>query len=68
MNNFKYYRDQAKLRQVEVAEKLNLTQGAVSQWEQEESLPRAELLPEIAKLYGCTVDELLRSDTQNRPS
>lgn len=56
---FKEKREMAKLKQREVAEKLNISQSTISMWETGESLPRAELLPKIATLYDCTVDELL---------
>lgn len=34
----------------------------VFQWEKGQTLPRASLLPTIAELYGCTVDELLKKE------
>ena len=49
----------AILTQKEVAEKLGVGVSAVNKWEQGQSKPRADRLPAIAKLYGCTVDELL---------
>lgn len=64
MNNFMTYRKSAGLSQVEVAEQLNISQGAVSQWEIGDTMPRAELLPSIAALYGVTVDELLTTKNE----
>lgn len=46
--------------QLELAEKLNVTQGAVSQWENEMASPRTALLPKLAEVLECTVDELLQ--------
>ncbi|MDR1158859.1 MAG: helix-turn-helix domain-containing protein [Oscillospiraceae bacterium] len=37
---------------------MGLTQGAISQWEKGETYPRADLLPRIALLYKCKVDDL----------
>ena len=51
--------------QREVAKILNVSEGAVSKWENGTSKPRASKLPAIAKLYGCTVDELL-ADTEEQ--
>ena len=51
--------------QREVAEALGIKGSAVSKWENGLSKPRASLLPAIAKLYGCTVDELLSDDDDN---
>ena len=62
---FKSKREAAGLKQVEVAEKLGISNTAISMWETGDSRPRTELLPRIAALYGCTVDELLAdSDAQ----
>lgn len=48
------------ITQSELAEKLRITQGAVSQWEQGLSTPKADKLIEVATVLGCSVDELLR--------
>ena len=64
---FKEFRERAGLSQREVGEKLGISDSAVCLWEREQggSLPRTNMLPEIAKLYGVTVDELL-SDTEDQ--
>ena len=54
----KKYREKAELSQIDVAESLGVTQGAVSQWENGESNPSSDKLPELAKILGCTIDEL----------
>ena len=56
---FRELRKRAGLEQSDVAKCINVTQGAVSMWECGKNFPQAELLPKIAALYGCTVDELL---------
>ena len=48
--------------QAEVAEILGVTAASVSQWENGETKPRSSKLPEIAKLLGCTIDELMEPD------
>ncbi len=45
--------------QSEVARTLGIRPSAVSKWECGLSKPRIERLPALAKLYGCTVEELL---------
>lgn len=45
--------------QKEVAKALGVGQSAVSKWEKGLAKPRADKLPAIAKLYGCTIEELL---------
>ena len=58
---FKECREKAGLSQREVGDRLGISDSAVCLWEREQggSLPRASMLPAIAKLYGVTVDKLL---------
>lgn len=55
-------RKKAGLTQMEVAKALGVSDAAVCQWEKGETMPSSKRLPEIAKLYKCTVDKLLRED------
>lgn len=59
MTNLEKYRRDAQMSQESVAARIGITQQAVAKWEAGEALPRAERLTQLAKLYGCTVDELL---------
>lgn len=52
--------------QREVAKILGVKASAVSKWERGIAKPRADKLPAIAKLYGCTVDELLISGDRTK--
>lgn len=61
-------RKEVKLTQAEVAEKLNVSFQAVSQWERGETSPDIEKLPELAELYGVTTDWLLRGDEAKQPA
>ena len=54
-----YLRKSAGLTQDDVARHLGISPQAVSKWENDLSCPDIMLLPEIAKLYGKTVDALL---------
>ena len=60
--NLKKIRKAKKISQEKLADKLNISQQSVAKWETGQSLPRAELLPKIAELLECTVDELLREE------
>ena len=60
---FKQARINAGLSVRDVMKSLNVSDAAVYQWETGGFLPNAKRLPEIAKLYGVTVDELLSDDT-----
>lgn len=61
--SFATARKKAGLTQTESATALGYKDNtAVLGWEKGKWLPRAALLPRIAALYGCTVDELLTAD------
>jgi transcriptional regulator with XRE-family HTH domain len=64
MNAIIKLRRKQGLSQVQLAEKLNITQGAVSQWEMGLSKPKSEILPELAKALDCTIDELFKKDKE----
>ena len=50
------------LTQSQLGERLNISFQAVSKWERGLAKPRADKLPQLAKLYGCTIEELLADD------
>lgn len=52
-------REKAGISQMDVAKHMNVSDAAVSMWETGKTKPRASLLTRLAKLYSCTVDELL---------
>ncbi|MBE6632512.1 MAG: helix-turn-helix domain-containing protein [Ruminococcaceae bacterium] len=58
--NLKKFRCEKKLTQEQVAEKLRLNTQTVSRWECGTTLPDVMTLPEIAKLYGVTVDDFYK--------
>lgn len=51
-------RERMNLTQKDVAEFLGITHTAVGKWESGKGMPRAGMLPMIAYLYHCTVDDL----------
>lgn len=56
--NIQKYRKKSSLTQEELATKLGVTFQAVSKWENAKSAPDILLLPMIADLFGCQIDEL----------
>lgn len=52
-------RKQAGYSQQQMAKKLHVTQGAISQWEIGKTVPAADQLVSLAAIFGITVDELL---------
>ena len=56
---FKEFRAKRDLSQEEVAKILGVNRTAVAKWETGANSPRLDKLVELAKLFRCTVDELL---------
>ena len=54
-------RKKAELSQNEVAEKVFVTRQAVSRWERGETVPEAETLLALSRLFGVSVNTLLGS-------
>ncbi len=52
-------RKEKGMTQADLAEKLGVTNKAVSKWETGEAMPETALLLPIAQIFGVTVDELL---------
>jgi transcriptional regulator with XRE-family HTH domain len=50
------------LTQDELAERLKISRTTVTMWETGEAMPRADKLPELAKILGCTIDDLFKSE------
>lgn len=59
---FRKARLSAGMTVAEVMKALSVTDAAVYQWETGVTMPTGKRMVEIAKLYGCTVDDLLRED------
>lgn len=55
-------RKQSGFTQDYVAEKLGVSAQAVSKWENDIACPDIMTLPQIAALYGITIDELFNND------
>ncbi len=60
--NIGQLRRNAGMTQLDMAEKLNYSDKAISKWERGESLPDIVTLKEIADLFSVSVDYLLRPD------
>jgi len=53
-----------KITQLELAEKLNYSDKAISKWERGESLPDVVTLKQLADMYGVSVDYILNEQTE----
>lgn len=61
-------RKQKGMTQLELAEKMGVTDKAVSKWERDLSCPDVSSLPLLAEILGLTLDELLRGQNEKQPA
>ena len=64
--NIAALRGAREMTQLELAEKLNYSDKAVSKWERGESLPDITVLIAIADLFEVSLDQLLRPETDSQ--
>ncbi len=50
------------MTQQDLADRLNVSNKAVSRWERDECAPDLSLIPAIAEIFGVTCDELLKGE------
>ncbi len=62
-NNLKRLRLQKRLTQEQAAETLGVSAQSISRWECNTTCPDIMLLPEIARLYCVTVDDLFKENS-----
>ena len=55
-------RKEAKLTQSELAEKLNITDRAISKWENGKSMPDSGIIPELCKILNITITDLFNGE------
>ena len=59
-------RTQAKLTQLQLAEKLNYSDKAVSKWERGEAIPDLRVLIKLADIYNIKVDDIITSAAEKK--
>ena len=57
-------RRKMNLTQDQLAEQMGVSSQAVSKWENDLSCPDISLLPSLSDLFGISIDELLRGESQ----
>ena len=55
------------MKQDDLAQMLGVSSQAVSKWENDQSCPDISLLPQLAKILGVSVDELLSGKQERQP-
>lgn len=53
-----------RMSQGELAEKINVSRQSISKWETDASVPELERLIQLSQVFGVTLDELVKDDTQ----
>ncbi len=61
-------RKEKNLTQAQLAEKLNITDRAVSKWETGKSMPDSSIMLELCEILGITVNELLSGEKMDMES
>lgn len=54
----KEHRAQAGLTQVQLGTQMGVSQPTVAGWETEVALPKARELPRLARVLGCSINDL----------
>ena len=67
-NRLYEYRKSMGLSQEELAAKIGVSRQAVSKWERAEASPDTDNLIELSKVYGVTLDEMLRGKEEETPA
>lgn len=57
-------RKEKGMTQLELADKMGVTDKAVSKWERDLSCPDVNSIPQLAELLGVSVDELMQCKTE----
>lgn len=58
MKQIKLLREKLNITQKDLALSLGVDTSTVTKWETGQAMPRADKLPELARVLGCDVSEL----------
>ncbi|MBQ7106742.1 MAG: helix-turn-helix transcriptional regulator [Clostridia bacterium] len=64
--NIIYLRTKNNFTQLELAEKLNYSDKAVSRWERGEAIPDAKVLVAMSEIFGVTIDNMLKKEIKEK--
>lgn len=59
------YRMSRSMTQEDLARLMGVSRATVAMWETGRSQPRTAMLLSLARILGCTVEDLLREDDEN---
>ena len=58
----KFFREKKDMSQEALAEQLSVDRTTITKWETGVAMPRADKLPEIARVLGCEVSDLFAKE------
>lgn len=59
-------RKEKGMTQLELAEKMGVTDKAVSKWERDLSFPDIQSIPRLAEIFHVTIDELIQAKSETK--
>ena len=65
--NIRRRREELGISRNELSKKVRVSETAIYKWESGEAKPRADMLPKLAHVLGCTIDELFREPQKEAP-
>lgn len=65
--NIKTIRNQRNMTQGELADKLNVTNKAISSWENDRTEPNMGMIEQMCRVFQCTKTELIDGIMANTP-
>ena len=65
MKWLKYYRERVRFSQKTLAENVGVQENTVWRWENGRAVPSAEIVRQLAEIFGCTESELLNGPAES---
>ncbi len=66
-DSIRHFRNKANLRQIDVANKLNINKSAYAAYEEDRATPPPVVLYALCQLYACTLEDLIMGATEIKP-
>lgn len=64
--NLQFLRKRENMTQEQLAEALEVSRQSVSKWESDNTYPETDKLLQLAELFHCTLDDLMRKDVSSQ--
>lgn len=64
--NLQFLRKRENMTQEQLAETLEVSRQSVSKWESDSTYPETDKLMQLAELFHCTLDDLMRKDVSTQ--